>query len=631
MWNYSYVFPSLLILFILVSYYFMLPRIPIRMNRTFIHLIGIECVVMIMDIISSWADMNYQLFPRWALYALNNLYFIAFFARALFFCVFTISVLRLEFLNNHFKYLLVMVPFVLESVLVLITPFTRNFYYMDDTGYHSGPLYNTLYLLFWLYLGISFFAILTHKERPRSKREFNTALWINTILLIGTICRLAFPQYLLMDTFCLIALLVSYLSYMNPDFYLEGRTWIFNARAIREYLDEINGQKKYRIFAFAIHDYRDVRELYGIRQMDHGVNLICDYLKKTFPNKIVFYYRSGRFGIVCDDIDNIDKIHETLQEKFSEPWVSDDVELYVEIGCALLNPGDRKLDYNTMTQVLMTAFNEADLAEKHEIRVIDEAGLQKAEKELEIKRAIEYAVDHDAVEIFLQPIMDAATGKLAGAEALARIGDAEGNIIPPGLFIPIAEHNGRISELGTQVFIKTCKFIKENNTKELGLNWINVNLSPIQFMKANLGNNLMHYIKKYDIDPRFIHLEITEEAMVDDQLLVYQTNMIKEMGFHFVLDDYGKGYSNLTRLKRCPFINIKLDMSIVWDYCRKPDVMLPNMVKTFASMGFGITAEGIESEYMAQTMAALGCTYLQGYYYSKPISVDEFIKKYSQG
>ena len=104
---------------------------------------------------------------------------------------------------------------------------------------------------------------------------------------------------------------------------------------------------------------------------------------------------------------------------------------------------------------------------------------------------------------------------------------------------------------------------------------------------------------------------------------------LKEIGFYFVLDDYGRGYSNLSRLKKCPFINVKLDMSLVWEYDREPDAMLPNAIETFKNMGFSVTAEGIENENMAKKMMAIGCDFLQGYFYSKPLPMDEFIQKYS--
>ena len=334
--------------------------------------------------------------------------------------------------------------------------------------------------------------------------------------------------------------------------------------------------------------------------------------------------------MITDYLADTGRIRDILQERFSSPWIADNTELYLDIGCAILNTHNKKIEYDTMTSLLQNTFNEAEKVNKEGLIVIDDTFAEKAKRDMDIKKSIEYAIDHDACEVFLQPIIDSSTGKLCGAETLARIKDSEGNYISPGLFIPVAEHNGRINEIGEQMFIKLCRFIRDNKVKELGLKWINFNLSPVQFMKADLAQSLMKYVREYNIEPKFIHLEITEEAMVDDQLLVNQTNQLKDLGFHFVLDDYGKGYSNLTRLKRCPFINIKLDVSIVWDYCSKPDVLLPNMVKTFANMGFGITAEGIETEEMAQSMTDIGCKYLQGYYYSKPLPLDEFVKKYSQ-
>ena len=87
----------------------------------------------------------------------------------------------------------------------------------------------------------------------------------------------------------------------------------------------------------------------------------------------------------------------------------------------------------------------------------------------------------------------------------------------------------------------------------------------------------------------------------------------------FVLDDYGTGYSNLARLKKCPFINVKLDMTIVWAHCKEPDEILPTMVQTFKHMGFSITAEGVENLEMVETMREIGCDFLQGFHYSRAL------------
>jgi EAL domain-containing protein (putative c-di-GMP-specific phosphodiesterase class I) len=226
--------------------------------------------------------------------------------------------------------------------------------------------------------------------------------------------------------------------------------------------------------------------------------------------------------------------------------------------------------------------------------------------------------------------MNSKTGRIEGAEALTRIVDNTGKIIPPSLFIPIAEKNGMINQLGDQAFEQTCRFIKEKDVAGRGISFINVNLSPIQFMRTDIAEKLEGYVRKYGIDPEFIHLEITEEALIDETLLLKQMQALISKGFCFALDDYGKGYSNLSRLRHCPFINIKLDMSLVWDYCRKPDEMVPSMVDTFKKMGFSITAEGIEDGNMAEDMSEVGVNYLQGFHFSKPIPMEDFESRYLQ-
>jgi EAL domain-containing protein (putative c-di-GMP-specific phosphodiesterase class I) len=221
-------------------------------------------------------------------------------------------------------------------------------------------------------------------------------------------------------------------------------------------------------------------------------------------------------------------------------------------------------------------------------------------------------------------LLSLSSATIEGAEALVRLRDQMGKIVPPGKFIPIAEKSGHIIELGRQVLDKTCEFVSTHDMRTLGLNWINVNLSPIQCMQQDIDLQFSKIIGMHHIDPSLIHLEITEESMVDYALLRHQITSLEQRGFTFVLDDYGSGYSNLTRVKHYPFNTIKLDMEVVWDYFKDRDSLLPSIVQGFKSVGLSITAEGIESEEMAQALTNIGSDYLQGFYFSKPLPCDEF-------
>ena len=304
------------------------------------------------------------------------------------------------------------------------------------------------------------------------------------------------------------------------------------------------------------------------------------------------------------------------------------MELYLSVGFATYEIVGGGYTGEVLLKTLLNALDKAGRGENSKPIHVTEADLQQTEKENWVRQCIERVIDYTGFELYLQPIVDAASGRILGAEALSRIRDVEGNIIPPGIFIPIAENSGRINELGELVFEHTCKFIKESNFEKAGFDWINVNLSPAQFIRTDLAERYSAIVEKYGIDPARVHLEITEQAMIDDSFLQRQLRDMGEKGFVFVLDDYGTGYSNLSRLKKCPFASVKLDMSIVWDFCKEQDAILPNMIKALKHMGFSITAEGIEDEDMERIMKRIGCDYLQGYHFSKPVPAKEFAERY---
>ena len=170
-----------------------------------------------------------------------------------------------------------------------------------------------------------------------------------------------------------------------------------------------------------------------------------------------------------------------------------------------------------------------------------------------------------------------------------------------------------------------CEFIRDNDMEKIGIKWINVNLSPVQFMSRDIPSTFSEILQEYGVDESMIHLEITEQSMIDFSLLRDQITGLHKNGFEFSLDDYGSGYSNLSRVRQYPFTNIKIDMEVVHNYCQDRDPLLPALVQGFKEMNLSITAEGIETREMAEILKGIGCDYLQGYYFSRPVPMSEFL------
>ncbi|MCR5823125.1 MAG: EAL domain-containing protein [Lachnospiraceae bacterium] len=629
MWSFSFVVPTLLILLIILLFFFSLPRLSIKRNRYFVEMIIAETVTIISDISSSYADNHYELFSVKILYLLNLLYFVVFFTRSFIMYKFTVGILGVTMGASKAVRFIIRIPYYFCVMMSVLSFFDDLVFYVDATGYHGGKLYNILYYCAFFYVLLSFLAVSHFRKRLARRRERYSMLLYNAIIMAGIVIRLLLPRYLLMDTFVLMAVLVVYLAFENPEYYLELRSIVFNSRALREYLEEHTGREDCRCLGIVVRKYHEMRDIYGASRTDEALNMIGRYIVQLCSGKKVFYCRKGRFIVLGDGENNYGTICRDMMERFREAWKSRDMEIYLDVRFAIIELSDKVGSADVILNTMAKGLEEADRSDSEMPVMITEKDLVSTEREMSIKRCLENAIDEDGIELFLQPLVDAETGKVIGAEALSRLRDGNGELIAPGSFIGIAEKNGRINELGDQMFEKTCRFIKDNDIEKMGIKWLNVNLSPIQFMQKGLADRYAAVTKKYGIDPEMIHLEITEESLIDETFMNRQVKAFNDNGFKFVLDDYGTGYSNLARLKKCPFINVKLDISLVRDYCKQPDEILPMMIGAFKNMGFGITSEGVEDDEMAALMRKIGCDYLQGYYYSKPIPVDEFVERYS--
>ena len=624
MWNYSFTLPDFIILFTFIVYYFAHPRLPIKLNSSFLLILIVDFLVILSDVLASKTIENAQDFSPLFIRALNVLYFVLFMFRSFTFFMFTEDVLGIR---HRWKSKLCIIANIIFAIFELFA--VLNFYFdvifsiSPQRVYSRAPFYNVIYFNAFFFLLFSFSCIF-HFRKTVSRSFLLAVILFNLSLLTGYIARFAFPKYLIMNLFTLLAIVIIFISFENPAMYLTGKANAFNKKALYAVFSDMDEQSSHFVMGFIVHNYTELREIYSGTQMDKGISLICQYLAKAYPNLLRFYLHDGRFILIGNDNSKAELIKNGISERFTKPWCAGlDVDIFIEPKFVLLDKNISLENPKKISHAIFAALKEAEKLDNADILINNET-LETIEQNTQIKRAVEKAVETNSVELFLQPLMDTKDYTLTGAEALARIRDDEGNLIPPVKFIPIAEKNGRINALGEQMFEKACKFIQEHDIKKMGLKWINVNLSPIQFLRPDLNQRFSEILEKYNVPAELIHLEITEESMIDYVLLQKQIKTMQKAGFKFVLDDYGSGYSNVSRLKKCPFINIKLDMELVREYFKDRDMLLPAVVQALKQMNFTITAEGVETLEMSDTMKEIGCDYL-----SKPLSAAEFAEKYS--
>lgn len=251
-------------------------------------------------------------------------------------------------------------------------------------------------------------------------------------------------------------------------------------------------------------------------------------------------------------------------------------------------------------------------------------------REIEMTSQMQTAIDNNEFQLFYQPQYSASDDKLSGAEALCRWIKSDGTVISPGIFIPISEKNGFIRTLDKVIWDKAFMNVRKWIDDGLKPVPVSVNISRVSLSTDDLIYTISRIQDKYKIPQDLIHFEITESAYMEDQEnLIRRVNEIRKMGFKIAMDDFGSGYSSLNTLKDIPIDILKLDMGFIRENSNmeKGNVIINSIIKMAKSLDLITVAEGVETNPQAEFLKILGVDIIQGYYYSKPISQNEYEDK----
>lgn len=256
---------------------------------------------------------------------------------------------------------------------------------------------------------------------------------------------------------------------------------------------------------------------------------------------------------------------------------------------------------------------------------------ERLEKELmieqEIEACMEEALNHQEFTVIYQPKTFTSNEKMSGAEALIRW-CRKGEIISPSKFIPLFEKNKFILKLDLYIFEQVCKDLANWREKYDYIPTISINVSKEHFVEENFINKYAEICKKYNIETSSIDLEITESATIDSNIDILKVmNYIKKQGFMLSIDDFGTGYSSLSMLQNMPIDIIKIDKAFVDKADLQTDDNMINYIMFMAErLGIRTIVEGVENKEQMEYVRRIGCDIIQGYYYSKPITKEEFEK-----
>lgn len=511
---------------------------------------------------------------------------------------------------------------IIGSIVIIVTPISGM---MDRgrTGYHFGQATITAYILAILLL-VRMLWLLTQHRRQMTRNSHRSAYYWVALCLGATLVQFLNNDLMIAGFFSAIGIMMIYLKLENPERFIDSDTGFFNKLALKRCMRQLNetGESVTMIY-FDCEQIGRQRRIID-REIRLEVYNFFDQMKKIYP------FRGIREGIVIAvrEREYVLKTIKTINERFEKPWGKyKDVYLKPKMICL----EDTKLLKSALDVKKIFNFvrNEKKLYDEEDIIFLDENIIREAYKEDDVEEMIMDSINNHRVEVYYQPIYSTISKTFESAEALVRIRKEDGSIIMPGGFIEVAEKRGSILPLGAEIFDKVCQFIEEHNMKQMGLHYIEVNLSAVQCSYKSLADDLIKTMERHHVDPHCINLEITESAsMKNDKIFLDNMYILKNYGVSFSLDDFGTGQSNLNYIVAMPVDIVKFDRGMTLSYFEnaKAKHVMDAAMTMIKEMNLEIVSEGIENEEQLKILEELGIQYIQGYYFSKPLPENKFVE-----
>ncbi|MCR4739906.1 MAG: EAL domain-containing protein [Lachnospiraceae bacterium] len=502
--------------------------------------------------------------------------------------------------------------FATGEILMLVLPIGYEAH--GRMVYSYGPSTSVAYLLSAVFILSTIITTLAFRKEMPGRRFVAMLLWQGIWLLAAAI-QFALPELLLVGFASAFGMVILYIQLENPSEYIDGSTGLFTTNALSAYVhDKYRFGKSFSMFTAKIHFLTTYVD-YGMEQ--DAVMRTARALVALGPEP-AFRIDDDTFCVLYDDTERMFERAAYIKMR------KDNVTDLPAKGTYLLIPDSLIMSGPDEFFRFLHTYLECE----EEIVTANEELVRKLRHQTHIKELIDEALAADRVEVFYQPFYNVMESRFNSAEALVRIRKADGELVPPGEFIPVAEENGQIIPLGISIFEKVCRFLSEGEAQKYGLDQIEVNVSAAQFDYENPAGFVFNHMEKYNVDPSWINLEITETAAAkNNDIMVRNMNRLIEKGITFSLDDFGTGRSNLDYILHMPIKIIKFDHTFTQSFFgnERTKHMLTGMVGILHKMGIKIVAEGIETEEQINVMRDLGVEYIQGYYFSKPIPEKEFL------
>ncbi len=528
------------------------------------------------------------------------------------------------------------IPLIVNTVTLCLNPITHqiftvnsNFFYTDGSGIIIQYLCNGLYMA----MGISL--LVSYKKLFR--RDKFVALVAMYPINITAVTIQALTGNILIEMLAIsLAILCIVMTLRDEEGMRDPILGVMNYRSFDADMRRILFVRKpVNIILVNVLNWKSVYSILG----NENSIVLLRRLKKKFEeiskqnkfDQVIYYLEQGFFAIIDSKASPEDA--QAAAEAIDEYILEDTVvnQIFMELNsaiCCVKCPDDfekypaflkfvedfRKYITDTKgVAFVKDIINDNDFILKNELPEI-----------------IANAIMNRSFSMFYQPIYSPEKKSFVAIEAFIRLKTEKYGYIPPALFIAEAEKSGAIHQIWDIIIDDICRFVSKNELKVIGFERIDINISEVQFMETDFSEKLEKALRKYKVSPSMIAFELKETAIMNEQpAFLRNIKRLDALGIKFALDDYGTGTSNICRISQMPVSVIKMDREFITKTANEMSSgILKNTISLIKESGMKPLAEGVEDEKTANMLIEMGCDYLQGYYYSKPLSAEDFMNKF---
>ena len=561
-------------------------------------------------------------------YLLHAFYFVFHTTLSICFALYIMNVNGTSIGRSRGFYILFALPYICAELLVLTNSYTGLAFYMDEHFvYHRGPLMPVLYAIgaFYIILGFVFFA---RYNQAVSRVERNAIGVVIVMAALGIVVQALHPE-LLVELFAeALAFLMLMVLLEERSGHIDPLTGALNRLALADANRRlILTNQHYSLILVKLNNLELYSRLFDGREMEKLLRQISTWLIAISSEQDLFCYGRGEFAIVLMDPspEATERKVGQILKRFEKEWKSSKMTLRLDATVAIVHIPEEAATLEQLDEMLTAVYQNTETG----TRLLRYDELMSFQRRFNLELALRRAIEDKKLRVWYQPIWSTEQRRTVAAEALLRIDDEVFRSISPEVYIPIAEKSGLIRDIGMFVFSECCRFLQEYPAETKDLAYIELNLSIYQFVYDDLAKAFEQIRSGVGIPASRINIEITETASEQAVAGVAEgMEKLRRLGYTFSLDDFGSGYSNLNRLIAGDFVNVKIDKPLLWEADKNPNTrrLLESLTHIIRGLGYNVIQEGVETQAQLERVTASGGNMIQGYYFSRPLPEEEFLR-----